>query len=99
MEKSGLARARLLIQLQIQREIIMYTRFKHVIGCGLALAMMALCGAALAQAKKPNILVIMGDDIGIWNIGAYHRGMMAGRTPSLDQLARQGMIFPDYSAE
>ena len=38
-----------------------------------------------AQDKKPNILFIMGDDIGIWNIGAYHRGMMAGRTPNLDK--------------
>src|SRR6185369_3443757 len=52
-----------------------------------------------AGGKKPNIVVIMGDDIGIWNIGAYHRGMMAGRTPNLDQLARQGMLFTDYYAE
>ena len=49
--------------------------------------------------KKPNIVVIMGDDIGIWNIGAYHRGMMAGRTPHLDKLAKEGMIFTDYYAE
>ena len=48
---------------------------------------------------KPNIVVIMGDDIGIWNIGAYHRGMMAGRTPNLDQLAAEGMLFTDYYAE
>jgi len=51
------------------------------------------------SAKKPNIVVIMGDDIGIWNIGAYHRGMMAGRTPNLDRLASQGMLFTDYYAE
>ena len=43
--------------------------------------------AAKAQEKKPNIVVIMGDDIGMWNIGAYHRGLMAGRTPNLDRLA------------
>ncbi len=49
--------------------------------------------------KKPNIVVIMGDDIGIWNIGAYHRGMMAGRTPNLDKLAQEGMLFTDYYAE
>ena len=49
---------------------------------------------AVAQ-QKPNIVVIMGDDIGMWNIGAYHRGMMAGRTPNLDQLAKQGMLFTD----
>jgi arylsulfatase A-like enzyme len=56
-------------------------------------------GAAWAQEKKPNILVIMGDDIGMWNIGAYHRGMMAGRTPNLDKLAKEGMLFTDYYAE
>jgi len=52
-----------------------------------------------AQQARPNVVVIMGDDIGIWNIGAYHRGMMAGRTPNLDQLASEGMIFTDYYAE
>jgi arylsulfatase len=58
---------------------------------------------AVAQAekggKKPNILFIMGDDIGMWNIGAYHRGLMAGRTPNLDRMAREGMLFTDYYAE
>jgi arylsulfatase A-like enzyme len=49
--------------------------------------------------KPPNIIVIMGDDIGIWNIGAYHRGMMAGRTPNIDKLAAEGMLFTDYYAE
>ncbi|MGO9443778.1 MAG: arylsulfatase [Thiobacillaceae bacterium] len=49
--------------------------------------------------KKPNIVVVMGDDIGIWNIGAYHRGMMAGRTPNLDKLAKEGMLFTDYYGE
>ncbi|HVJ66701.1 MAG TPA: arylsulfatase [Caulifigura sp.] len=58
--------------------------------------------AAVAQqgsGKRPNIVVIMGDDIGVWNIGAYHRGMMAGRTPHLDRLAKEGMLFTDYYAE
>jgi arylsulfatase A-like enzyme len=60
-----------------------------------------LAGApgAKAQEKKPNIVVIMGDDIGIWNIGAYHQGLMAGRTPNLDKLASEGMRFTDYYAE
>jgi arylsulfatase len=52
-----------------------------------------------AQAGKPNVVVIMGDDIGIWNIGAYHQGMMAGRTPNLDNLAAGGLRFTDYYAE
>jgi arylsulfatase A-like enzyme len=55
--------------------------------------------SAKAQAKKPNIVVIMGDDIGMWNIGAYHRGLMAGKTPNLDKLAKEGMLFTDYYAE
>jgi len=54
---------------------------------------------AQAAAQKPNIVVIMGDDIGIWNIGAYHRGLMAGRTPNLDKVAAEGMLFTDYYAE
>jgi arylsulfatase len=52
-----------------------------------------------AQAQRPNIVAIMGDDIGIWNIGAYHHGMMAGRTPNLDRIAKEGMLFTDYYAE
>src|SRR4051812_23045113 len=50
-------------------------------------------------ARQPNILVIMGDDVGMWNIGAYHRGLMAGRTPNLDKLAAEGMLFTDFYAE
>ncbi len=55
--------------------------------------------AQAAGAKKPNILVIMGDDVGWFNIGAYHRGIMSGKTPNLDKLASQGMMFTDYYAE
>jgi len=63
-------------------------------------AVLALvAGPASAADKKPNILVIMGDDVGWFNIGAYHRGMMSGKTPNLDKLASQGMLFTDYYAE
>lgn len=62
-------------------------------------ALLCLAIPAQAQIKKPNIVVIMGDDVGIWNIGAYHRGMMAGRTPHLDKNAKEGMLFTDYYAE
>src|SRR6201988_1630015 len=58
-----------------------------------------LVGPAVAQPQKPNILVIMGDDVGWFNIGAYHQGMMSGKTPNLDKLAAQGMRFTDYYAE
>jgi arylsulfatase A-like enzyme len=71
-------------------------------GLSVLTASTALIGAgeqAHAQGKKPNIVVIMGDDIGIWNIGAYSRGMMAGTTPNLDKLAKEGMLFTDYYAE
>src|SRR6516164_562661 len=60
---------------------------------------------AVAQAQqaapggKPNILVIMGDDVGWFNIGAYHQGIMSGKTPNLDKLAADGMRFTDYYAE
>src|SRR5438046_5731145 len=64
----------------------------------------ALCVAFVVTAAqtadtKPNIVFMMGDDVGMWNIGAYHRGMMAGRTPNLDKLAKEGMLFTDYYAE
>ena len=55
--------------------------------------------ARAAEGKKPNIVMIMGDDIGWFNIGAYHRGIMAGKTPNLDRLAGEGMLFTDYYAE
>src|SRR5262245_6467999 len=54
---------------------------------------------ALAQEKKPNILFIMSDDVGWFNIGTYHRGIMSGKTPNIDKLAAQGMMFTDYYAE
>jgi arylsulfatase A-like enzyme len=69
-----------------------FTAFLGLVACLIA-------PAWAQQARQPNIVVIMGDDIGIWNIGAYHRGMMAGRTPHLDKLAKEGMLFTDYYAE
>jgi arylsulfatase len=77
---------------------------KKIIHNGLSLltvsaALMCAVATGQAQEKKPNIVVIMGDDIGMWNIGAYSRGMMAGSTPNLDKLAKEGMLFTDYYAE
>jgi arylsulfatase A-like enzyme len=54
---------------------------------------------AAQQQQRPNIIFIMGDDIGWSNIGVYNQGIMAGRTPNLDQLASEGMRFTDYYAE
>jgi arylsulfatase A-like enzyme len=52
-----------------------------------------------AQAKKPNILVIFGDDIGQTNISAYSMGLMGYHTPNIDRIAHEGMMFTDYYAE
>jgi arylsulfatase len=64
-------------------------------------ALLNFAAAAQAQTagEKPNIIFIMGDDIGWSNIGAYNNGIMAGRTPNLDRLADEGMRFTDYYAE
>src|SRR5687767_8877799 len=69
-------------------------------------------GAAVAQAqpapaprpagspgRKPNILVIFGDDVGLWNVSAYNRGMMGYRTPNIDRIAKEGAIFTDHYAQ
>ena len=72
----------------------------------LSLVLVALCAAAAgpvataqqpaAGAKKPNILVIWGDDIGTWNVSHNSRGMMGYRTPNIDRIAREGVSFTDY---
>jgi arylsulfatase A-like enzyme len=55
-----------------------------------------LSGTALAQASKPNILVIWGDDIGQFNISAFNRGMMGYQTPNIDRIAKEGALFTDW---
>jgi arylsulfatase A-like enzyme len=66
----------------------------------LAQAQKAAPSAAVpASGRKPNILVIFGDDIGQTNITAYSFGLMGYRTPNIDRIAREGMMFTDYYAE
>ena len=48
------------------------------------------------QKKKPNIIVLWGDDIGYWNISAYNQGMMGYKTPNIDRIAKQGALFTDW---
>jgi arylsulfatase A-like enzyme len=62
-------------------------------------AAMMVAPANAQQQAKPNILVIMGDDVGWFNISAYHQGIMPNKTPNLDRLAAEGMRFTDYYAE
>jgi len=64
----------------------------------LILAVMTAAGTASAQ-EKPNILVVWGDDIGQSNISAYTMGVMGYRTPNIDRIANEGMIFTDYYGE
>src|SRR4029077_10229765 len=54
---------------------------------------------AAAQQQKPNILFIMGDDIGWMQPSIYHRGLMVGETPNIDRIGHEGAIFTDYYAE
>ena len=70
----------------------------------LALAALPLCmtlaaTTATAQAAKPNIVFIMGDDIGWMQPSIYHRGLMVGKTPNIDRIGNEGAIFMTYYAE
>ncbi len=65
-----------------------------------AMVLPALTGPAQAQeAKQPNILFIMGDDIGWMQPSIYHRGLMVGETPNIDKIGHEGAMFTDYYAE
>jgi arylsulfatase len=76
-----------------------------LLGCGLAALaagpglQAATAAPAAAAAKKPNILIIMGDDIGMWNVSAYNQGMMGFRTPNIDRIAKEGALFTDAYAQ
>jgi arylsulfatase len=63
--------------------------------------LLGICLAAPATfaADKPNILVIISDDVGISNISAYSRGLVGYQTPNLDRIANEGMMFTDYYSE
>ena len=62
-------------------------------------ALFSAVAPAQAQDKKPNILFIMGDDIGWMQPSCYHRGLMVGETPNIDRLAKEGGMFMHYYAE
>ena len=69
-------------------------KLKHlVLAFGLALSVLA---SAQAADKKPNIVIIWGDDIGQFNISAYNMGRMGYKTPSIDSIATQGAVFTDW---
>ncbi len=79
------------------------TRIIRSPDCGLVLGILAVTLAMVpvcaGQGKKPNILVIFGDDIGQANISVFTKGLMGYRTPNIDRIAKEGMLFTDYYAE
>jgi arylsulfatase len=72
-----------------------WTLARGTVALAFALAALAL-PEAQAQQQKPNILVIMGDDIGWFNSSIYHRGMMGYQTPNIDRIAKEGALFTDW---
>ncbi|MES0385590.1 MAG: arylsulfatase [Hyphomicrobium sp.] len=83
----------------ILMEGIVMSRSLRLIGASVALGLAALIAPAAAQDKKPNILVIWGDDVGQSNISAYTKGVVGYRTPNIDRIADEGMLFTDYYGE
>jgi arylsulfatase len=78
---------------------------RRVLLCLTLAALLVLCVLGTAQAadppaakgaKKPNIVVIWGDDIGYWNVSAYNQGMMGYKTPNIDRIAKEGALFTDW---
>ena len=74
-------------------------RTRHLLALALGLALIGAAASQAADPEKPNILVIMGDDIGIFNVSAYNLGMMGYRTPNIDQIAKDGALFTDFYAQ
>jgi arylsulfatase len=75
-------------------------RNRSIVGGTLAASIsLAACCAAAQDAAKPNILFIMGDDIGWMQPSIYHRGLMVGETPNIDRIGAEGALFTDYYAE
>lgn len=88
------------IKFASERRLVLNHFVKRVCAGFLGIAALLTASPGLcADTRQPNIIFIMGDDIGWFNIGAYHNGMMAGRTPNLDKMAQEGLRFTDYYAE
>ena len=75
-----------------------YRPIKALVWLCLSILVLAVPAAA-QETKKPNILVIWGDDVGVMNISAYHNGMMGGTTPNIDRIAKEGAILTDAYAQ
>src|SRR5215813_2626598 len=79
----------------------MTSRVIHVLSAMLCLIIVVIGGQGIAQAQatKPNIVIIWGDDIGQSNVSAYSMGLMGYTTPNIDRIAKEGVIFTDIYAE
>src|SRR5262249_22049719 len=79
----------------------MTSRVIHVLSAMLCLIIVVIGGQGIAQAQatKPNIVIIWGDDIGQSNVSAYSMGLMGYATPNIDRIAKEGVIFTDIYAE
>src|SRR3954452_17119574 len=86
-------------KLKTARTCIMKTRYWSLLTPMIALLAFNAPAIAQGQAGKPNILFIMGDDIGWMQPSIYHRGLMVGETPNIDRIGNDGAIFMDYIAE
>ena len=75
-----------------------YTR-KLLLGLLVVFTAAAMTDSPASAQQKPNIVIIWGDDIGQSNISAYSRGVMGYKTPNIDRVAKEGMMFTDYYAE
>ena len=69
--------------------------FKYMSQCLMTLALIFVFSVTASAATKPNILIIWGDDIGWFNVSAYNRGMMEYKTPNIDRIAADGILFTD----
>src|SRR6187200_2541802 len=74
-------------------------RYKRPLQWAATLCAALIAVTAQAADKKPNILFIMGDDIGWMQPSIYHRGLMVGETPNIDRIGNEGAIFMTYYAE
>ena len=73
----------------------MKTKIMHVLAV-IIVGLAFIAGPAFAADKKPNIVIIWGDDIGYWNVSAYNQGMMGYKTPNIDRIAKEGALFTDW---
>jgi arylsulfatase len=71
-------------------------RVSFVLAAVFTILGLAVAPTVFAQQKKPNILIIWGDDIGQFNVSAYNLGMMGYKTPNIDRIAREGALFTDW---